>query len=159
MTIKDLMTKEVATVGPQQTAREAARIMWDCDCGVLPVVDQDHRVLGMVTDRDLCMAAMHRQASLDAFTVAEAMSKVLYSCTAADSLSTAEQIMCDNQVRRLPVVDREGRLSGILSMADVVRATQLSAGPSRPVSAEDVTNTLARICAPRDGIGQTRPSV
>lgn len=157
MTIKDLMTKDVATAQPHQTAKEAARIMWDCDCGVLPVVDHSRRVLGMVTDRDLCMAAMHGASALDAFTVADAMSRMLYSCAASDSLSTAEQIMRDNQVRRLLVVDGAGRLAGILSLADVVRATQLSAGPSRPVSAEDLTNTLARICARREAIGQPRP--
>jgi CBS domain-containing protein len=158
MTIKDLMTKDVATVGTEDTAATAARKMWDCDCGALPVVDGGNKVIGMITDRDICMAAMHRDAAPSAFRAADAMSKRIFTITETDSLSTAEQLMRDNQVRRLPVVDGNGQARGILSLADVVRATELGAGPSKPISSSDVTSTMARIVARPDQISGQRAS-
>jgi CBS domain-containing protein len=142
MFVSDVMCSQVASVRVSDHASIAARLMWDCDCGVVPVVDEDGRAVGMLTDRDICMAALHQDRPPSSIAVWEAMSKGLYSCSPGDSLRDAGEVMRKNQIRRLPVLDQERRLVGILSLADVVRATT-----GRKV--DDVTTTLADICAPR----------
>jgi CBS domain-containing protein len=151
MKVKDLMTTKVSSVGCNDTASVAGWLMWDHDCGALPVVDESDRVIGVITDRDICMAAVTRDRGPSDIVVSEAMSKTLYSCSADDSLITAEDIMRLNQIRRLPVLDSEQRLLGILSLADVIHATNRDMGPTKkPVTDEEVIVTLADISERRD---------
>jgi CBS-domain-containing membrane protein len=104
----------------------------------------------MITDRDICMAALMRDRAPSAIPVADVMSRDLQACAPDDNVSAAEQTMRDHQIRRLPIVDRERRLLGVLSLADIVRATGHHKGRgARPVAHEEVAGTLADICATR----------
>jgi CBS domain-containing protein len=97
--------------------------MWERDCGAVPVLDQEGSVVAMLTDRDLCMAAMTQGKALSEIRVSSAMSRSLWACRPDDDLSQAEALMRTRKVRRLPVVDAEGRLLGILSLSDLARAS------------------------------------
>jgi CBS domain-containing protein len=148
MKIRDLMTKQVASVRASDSTAVAARLMWDCDCGAVPVLDEEGRAIAMITDRDICMAALMRDRAPSAIPVADAMSRDLQSCGPDDSVSSAEQLMRAHQIRRIPILDRDRRPLGLLSLADIVRATDRQKGraPSE-VAAEEVAVTLADICA------------
>jgi CBS domain-containing protein len=157
MKIATLMTTNVATIRLDEPLSAAAERMWTRDCGVLPVVDTDERVVGMVTDRDICMSAWMNGCPPQALNVATAMSRSLHSCFPDDSLEAAEQLMRKNQIRRLPVVDRGGKLVGILSLADIVREAQRErARGQQEVAPNEVTHTLANICEPVAEMGLGR---
>jgi CBS domain-containing protein len=149
MKVANLMTRDVASCRPDEPLSVAAERMWTRDCGVLPVLDQSERVVGMVTDRDICMAAWMNGAPPQALSVATAMSRALHSCKPEDNLDTAERLMSKNQIRRLPVVDRSDKLMGILSLADIVRAAERNGrGGRAEVVPQEVASTLAEIVHP-----------
>ena len=150
MNVRDLMTTEVGTCRAFDGADRAARIMWESDCGAVPVLDQAGSVVAMVTDRDLCMAALLQGRPLSEIRVSSAMSRELFSCRPDDDLSQAESVMRIRKVRRLPVVDVEGRLLGILSLSDLAR---VSLAPARgkakkTLKPADVGTTLGAISSP-----------
>ena len=152
MRIEQIMTKQVDVCRPEDTLNAAARIMWDDDCGCVPVVadDRTHRVVGMLTDRDICMAAYTRGERISAVRVADAMSRGVRSCSPESTPAEAEAIMRAARVRRLPVVDGSGALLGIVSLADLAREAETEKGTRRKeVTEEQVGATLAEICAPR----------
>ena len=160
MKVANLMTKDVACCRTDEPLSAAAERMWTRDCGVLPVMDGNGKVLGMVTDRDICMSAWMNGAPPQALTVATAMSRSLHSCNPDDSLEKAEQLMRSNQIRRVPVIDSKGELCGILSLADIVR--QADRNQNQPVgksgqrdgaAAAEVTSTLANIVRPHPDTG------
>ena len=94
MKIRDLMTKQVASVHANDSTAVAARLMWDCDCGAIPVLDDEGRAIAMITDRDICMAALMRDRAPSAIPVSEVMSRDLQSRSPDDSVSSAEQLIC-----------------------------------------------------------------
>jgi CBS domain-containing protein len=150
MRIKDLMTQPVASVRSTDSTAVAARLMWDCDCGAVPVLDDEGRAIAMITDRDICMAALMRDRAPSAIPVSDAMSADLQSCGPDDRLSTAEKLMRTYQIRRIPIVDRERRPIGMLSLADIVRAKDRLKGRAakeKEVAPKEVAVTLADICA------------
>jgi CBS domain-containing protein len=98
--------------------------MWEGDCGALPVVDHDGRALGMLTDRDICMAAYTQGRALNEIAVSSAMSNHVFSCRASDSLRSLMTAMAAHQVRRVPVVDESDKVIGIVSLADIARLAQ-----------------------------------
>ncbi len=122
MHVRDLMTREVCSCRPEDTLAQAARLMWEHDCGIVPVTDGLGVLCGVVTDRDACMAAWTRGQRLTDITVQSAMATKVVSCRPEDTLAAAEQALAGSRVRRLPVVDEAGRLLGILSSADLLRA-------------------------------------
>ena len=124
MKVEDVMTRNVESCGVNQSLSAAARIMWEKDCGCVPVVDPDGRCVGMLTDRDICMAAYTQGQPLWAISVSSAMSHVVHGCLPGDSLSRAELLMRAHQVRRLPVMGFDGQLIGILSLADLAREAE-----------------------------------
>jgi CBS domain-containing protein len=126
MNVEKLMSKEVKSCSPHQSLADAARLMWDRDCGCIPIQDGD-RVVGMITDRDICMAAYFNGKSLQDIRIADAMTRDPATCHPEDTLEAAEAVMKQAQVRRLPVTDPSGRLVGILSLNDLARV--LSQGP------------------------------
>jgi CBS-domain-containing membrane protein len=95
--------------------------MWDRDCGIVPVIDDGRQVLGVITDRDICMAVSMRDAASSAIPVSSTMSQVVYTVNPEDDIQDALDIMSEHQLRRLVVVDADGTLSGILSVGDIVR--------------------------------------
>src|SRR5204863_5362527 len=122
MKIKHVMTKDPTCCVPSDTAQRAASIMRDENAGVVPVVDNDHsrKIVGVVTDRDLCMNIVAEGRDPRTTQVHECMTTTVVSCLTQDSVDKATEAMRENQIRRIPVVDEQRRLVGILSMADIV---------------------------------------
>jgi CBS domain-containing protein len=149
MTVEELMTREVASCSSSATLNTAARLMWEHDYGCAPVV-ADGRVVGMITDRDICMAAYTQDRPLSTLPVSHAMSKDVYSCSPDDPLAVAERIMRERRVRRLPVIDAKGHLVGILSLNDIARTFGRDGRPAAGgPRAREVASTLAAVCRPR----------
>jgi CBS domain-containing protein len=121
MKAEDWMTRDVRTCRPETSMNEAAHLMWARDCGVLPVLGADGRVVGMITDRDLCMGAYLQGKALANLTVADSMTRTVFSCLASDPIEEVIRRMGDEQVRRVPVLDARGQLVGVLSLSDLAR--------------------------------------
>jgi CBS domain-containing protein len=151
MRVEQLMTRQVKTCGPEDSLNRAAQIMWDNDCGCVPVCAGDRILhpIGIITDRDICMAAFFQGKPLAALRVADAMSKAVRSCRPEDSLTEAERIMREAKIRRLPVVDANGTLAGIITLADLAReADREQTTPKQTVTGDEVGVTLASIVTP-----------
>jgi CBS domain-containing protein len=146
MHIKDLMSQPVVTCAATDHLDIPARLMWEYDCGVIPVVNDEGRLCGIVTDRDICMAAYTQGQPLPAIPVSTAMAAQVMSCHPDDTIEDAERLMRDAQIRRVPVIDAAGRPQGVLSLNDLARAT--ARGRKSSVDRELVT-TIAAICEPR----------
>jgi CBS domain-containing protein len=120
MLVRDIMTPIVETCGPGSTLADAARIMWEDDCGFVPVVDPaTGRLCGVLTDRDACMAAWDFVRPLTQITVSSAMTPEPVTVGEWESVAAAHLLFREHQVRRLPVVDRDGSLRGVLSLSDL----------------------------------------
>lgn len=132
MQVREIMTDSVDLIGPQTSVREAAKRMRDENIGALPV-GEDDRLVGMVTDRDIAMRSVVDDGSADDTTVRDAMSAHVMCCYEEDSLDDAAQVMAEHQIRRLPVLDKNKRLTGMLTLADIARVDAAAAG--RAVSA------------------------
>lgn len=148
MKIEELMTKTPTTILGQDTLDIAAKKLWDSDCGVLPVVGGDGRLVGIITDRDICMSAWSKGQLLTAIHVDEAMSTQVFSVKPDQEVDAAELLMAEKQVRRLPVVDADGKPIGILSMNDVAREAARTGGKLKEGIARAI-QTIAAICQPR----------
>jgi CBS domain-containing protein len=146
--IERIMSRPVFTCGPNETLDAAAKQMWDHDCGTVAVVDETGRLVGMVTDRDICMAAFTRAQRLSEITVETVMSSDLAVCRTTDPIASLEGRMKEKQVRRIPVVDGSGRPIGIVSVNDLARAAART-GPSKAEDISGLADTLAAICEPR----------
>lgn len=133
----------VKSCGTNDNLERAAQIMWENDFGAVPVVDGDGRVVGMITDRDSCMAAYMQGRPLGQILVSNAMSKRVHGAMENDPLEVVENMMRRVRVRRVPVLDAKGRLNGILSMNDLVRHAHRSLGRTTSVG-----QTIAAICEP-----------
>ncbi len=119
MKVSEIMTRDVRLLSPGQTIREAASLMADIDVGSLPVGDND-RLVGMITDRDIVIRAVAQGKSADT-KVAEVMSKEMLYCFDTDEIDDVARNMGKAQVRRLPVVNSDKRLVGIVSLGDLAR--------------------------------------
>jgi len=150
MHIKELMSQPVVTCPTNCTLDAAARLMWEFDCGIIPIVNDDGRLAGVVTDRDICMAAYTQGRPLGAIEVTKAMAKQVVAVHAEDSIESAEELMRDNRVRRLPVIDNAGRPVGILAINDLAR---LAGQVKRSAVDRELVATIAAICEPRPGVG------
>lgn len=145
--IGQVMTPHPRTCYLDDTLDRAVRIMKERDCGSVPVVDADGHVQAMVTDRDICMAAYELGRPLSDIRVASAASRNLVAAREDESLETAERLMKQHRVRRLPVVDERGRPVGILSVSDLVRHAHFWLSKSG-VGAERIASTFAAISQP-----------
>ena len=141
MKVQDIMTPDVETCAPESDLGAAATTMWKRDCGAVPVVDAERKVVGMITDRDICMAVSTRNKLASAIKVSEVISGKVYACAPDDDIKDALETMQSAQLRRLPVVDNDGRLHGILSINDVVLHSAKGRG-KKHVSHRDVMATL-----------------
>jgi CBS domain-containing protein len=151
MQVEHLMTKQVKSCSPDDTLERAAQLMWEGDCGCLPVCAGNgiNPVVGVITDRDICMSALFQGKPLGELRVSGAMAKQLLACKARDALSVAESTMRRARVRRLPVIDDRGALIGIIALADLAReAVREHAATNKSVSEAHVGDTLAAICGP-----------
>jgi len=120
MQVREVMTPTVRTVDPQSRLTDIARIMRDEDIGAVPVADND-RLVGMVTDRDIVLRAVAMGGGIEEMSARDVMSPDILYCMADQSVDDVLQDMGDLQVRRLPVVDRDKRLVGVVSLGDLSR--------------------------------------
>lgn len=154
MKIDQYMTTNVAVVNAVDSLHSAAHLMWEIDCGALPV-EKDSAVVGMITDRDIAMAAYLCGKPLNEILVDDIMSDELFSCKPSDEIAVAENLMTMNKVRRLPVKDEANKLVGIISLNDIAVAYQSSGG--KQVKAVEVAETLSSICSHREAAtGKTK---
>jgi len=150
MRVQEIMTPAPATCGMHETADKAAQLMWDHDCGVVPIVNDQRRVVAVVTDRDLCMAALFQGKPLSHIPIDSCMASNLIVCHPEDDVAKAERLMSERQVKRVPVVNTEGTLVGILSVGDVARQfSQKLNGNGPAYLAEELVHTVAAISQPR----------
>jgi CBS domain-containing protein len=150
MNVTRLMRSEVPSCKPDDTLNRAAQIMWETGCGSVPVIDADHRPVGLLTDRDICMAAYTQGLPLGEIRVDTAMAKRVVCCGDGDDLSRAAQLMRENCLRRLPVVDGQGELVGLLSLDDIACESQRNLrGATDHNLASMVRDIYGSICSTR----------
>ena len=142
MKARDLMTPQPCCCSPDDSLTEVASMMRDNDCGSVPVVEAG-KVVGIVTDRDLAVRALARGLAGDA-TVRDVMTPSPECCGEDDDIHNVERVMSERQVRRVPIVNADGGCVGIVSQADLARATHSRSN----VSDHEVAETVARISAP-----------
>jgi CBS domain-containing protein len=144
MKVEQLMTPSPATCGPTENLAQAVERMWDANCGIIPVVDDLGHVIGVVTDRDICIAAATRGLAPGNIRVDEMRRGPVVACRPDDELKTALTAMKEHRVRRLPVTSDEGILHGIISLDDIA----LAAGSRDTVTAAEVISVMKAIYAP-----------
>lgn len=142
MTVGDVMKHAASFCGPETTLAQAGLRMAEVGCGVLPVVTASGRVLGVLTDRDICCALSASDAPAAAVLVRDAMTHEAFTVARGEDLGVALARMRAHRVRRLPVTDSEGRLEGLLSLDDIVVRTPF--GDCNP-EAEDVLRTFRAV--------------
>ena len=148
MKVAELMTSVVQSCTPETNLAAAAMEMWNGDCGALPIVDEGGRVLGMITDRDICIAAATNNQHIASIKVGEVRTGEVQSCTPETSVRDALTIFEQARVRRLPVVDEDNKLQGILSLSDILlQTTEARDKKGADVSYADVANAFKTICA------------
>jgi CBS domain-containing protein len=141
MKVRDIMTDQVRVCGPQMNLAIATEIMWNNDCGVMPVVE-DGKLTGIITDRDICIALGTRNCAARDLTVRDVETERVETCRTEDDVHTAMDTMRRAKVRRLPVVDEKGAVRGMLSLNDIVLRAERKRSA---VSCEDVVNTIKAI--------------
>ena len=143
MKVKDIMTDTPCYCLPKTNLGSATELMWNANCGCLPVLSADGKVSGVITDRDICVALGTRNRVAGDVTVCEVMSDKLYCCAPEDEIHLALQTFRDAKVRRLLVVGRDGSLVGVLSMDDILlRAEPLRLGKEPELSTDEVIRTF-----------------
>jgi CBS domain-containing protein len=147
--VKELMSQPVYTCHIDQSVQAAAQAMWEHDCGIVPVVDNESRLVGVITDRDICMAALFRNQPLSDIQISSVMASEVSTCRPEDPLIDAEHLMSQRQVHRLPVVNERGAPTGVLSLSDVARRVRRSNGSKN--GALDLAETIAAISEPHHG--------
>jgi CBS domain-containing protein len=145
MQVQDIMTRDVKSCRWDTNLAAATAILWAGDCGALPVLDGDRKVVGMITDRDICIAAGTRNWVPSDMKVFEVVPQTVHTCAPQDDVHAALETMKAQKVRRLPVVDKDGRIEGILCLNDIVR----NARKSNSLSYDDVIETVQAICEHR----------
>jgi len=155
MEVAEVMTREVKTCSVNDMVSAAAKIMWESDCGCVPVVNGERKVVGIITDRDICMAAYTQGLALSLIRVDSAMAQPVISCAPGDDVATVEELMRQNQVHRIPAVSPDGRAVGIVSLSDIAREARAAkteaAEPEIPTEA--IVDTLGEITRPRPHVG------
>lgn len=146
MKAQDLMTSSPACCTPDYSVQDAVRLMEEKNCGLIPVVEDEKsaRLVGVITDRDIALRGVGRGLGADT-PVGELMSTEISCCSPDDDLSQVERIMQDRQVRRVPVVDDDGRCLGIIAQAD------LAFHEGRGTTPEEIGRVVEKISEPTDG--------
>lgn len=145
MNVQEIMTKNVYCIGLEDSLNAAAQLMWEHDCGSVPVIGDEKQVVGMITDRDIAMAAYIRGDRLEDIPISSARSERLICCTVDDDIKDVQQLMQAYQVHRIPVVDDSGEPLGIISINDIACAYK---GGTKGLQAKAISDTLAAICEP-----------
>jgi len=152
MKVNEIMQSKVRVCTVDDTLNNAARLMWENDCGCVPVVASDGNgaVVGMISDRDICIAAYTQGKRLNDIPVGVAMAHSVLSCKPLDDVALAEAMMREARIHRIPVVDENGAVLGIVSLTDIARsALNLGDGKVALGTQAEVARTLAAIREPR----------
>ncbi len=144
MKVKDIMTQGVLTCHPDDDLGVAAKLMWDGDCGVVPVMESG-RLRGLITDRDICMGVATRGCTAKEIVVNQVMSTEPVSCLPDSDLKDALDLMRTHRVRRLPVIGRDGELEGVLSINDIILEAKAARSKTGGPSYKDVITALQEI--------------
>ena len=151
MKVSSIMNANVETMRPDDDLAKTAMVMWRKDCGFVPVVDESGtKVLGVITDRDICMASATKHEPPEEMKVRDTMASQVWCCRGDDEIETALDTMRAHQVHRLPVLDGSDRLAGVLSFSDVVRSASVD-GRIRSIGDHDLVAAYRTIKAPRVG--------
>jgi CBS domain-containing protein len=119
MQVADMMTKNVQCCSPSDPISRAAQIMSDVNCGAVPIVDENNKVVGMLTDRDIVLRVIAKGVDADACTCSDCMTSNVITASPDTDAHECADTMASKQIRRIPVVDREGRLAGIVALGDM----------------------------------------
>ena len=143
MKVKEIMTPNAKAIWLTESLADAAELMWENDCGVLPIIKDGRKVIGMITDRDICMAIAIRDSNPSGVSVEEVMTGQVYSVNPEDDIDQALQAMQEHKIHRLPVLNAEGELEGILSMNDIVLKAKAKGDG---IAYDDIVKTYQAIC-------------
>jgi CBS domain-containing protein len=150
MKVQDVMTSEVKSSRPETSLAAAAVMMLDYDCGALPVVNNENKVIGIITDRDIAIAAATKGRLASEILVGEVISRKIFSATLDEDIHMALKTMRQEKIRRLPVVNRDGMLQGILSFNDIALRAEEEEGRHHPdLTYEGAMGTFKAICEHR----------
>jgi len=150
MKVQDVMMRTPVSCGPETNLGAAVEFLWNRNCGMLPIVDAQQKVVGVVTDRDLCVALGTRNRLPGEVTVGEATTGKVFSCKPTDDIHAALETMAKQKVRRLVVLNEQGTLEGILSMDDVVlHAETGKLGRTVDLSQAEIVEALRRVYGPQ----------
>jgi CBS domain-containing protein len=150
MTVKDVLTQPAVTCQPENSVAAVVALMWENDCGMLPVLTETGELAGILTDRDICIALGTRNRLPSETTVREVMGTAPCICKPTDDIRSALQAMRAAKVRRLPVVGENGVLEGVVSISDIVLSARrglVMAGSATGVSNGDLIPALQDICS------------
>ena len=149
MKVKEIMTPNATSIWLTESLVDAAKLMWENDCGVLPIIKDGRKVIGVITDRDICMAVAINDRNPSSISVEETMTGRVYSVNPEDDVDQALQTMQEHQVRRLPVINAEGELEGLVSMNDVVLHAKPAEAGDDGIAYDEVVKTYQAICQHR----------
>lgn len=148
MLVDEVMTHEPVRCRAHDSLARAAQLMWDHDCGCVPVVDDSEHLVGIVTDRDAAMAALHSGRPLHELVVAQAMARDPVTVHPEQQVNEAQASMRRGRVRRLPVIDGTGRLVGLLSLHDLAQTASRERRWFSGVKLSEVARTFAEVSRP-----------
>ena len=146
MKVKEVMTVDPAPIWITDSLATAAQSMWQNDCGILPIIKDGKKVVGVITDRDVCMATAMRDRPQSSISVEEVMTSNVFSVMPDDDVQQAMELMQEHKVRRLPVLSAQGELKGMLSINDLVLKAEETKGKKPALTLQDVMKTYRAIC-------------
>ncbi len=151
LTVGDICTRSPRVTTPESTLAQAAKVMWDGDCGMLPVIDAARKVIGVISDRDIALAMAIRGAKAHETKVKETMNGRVVSCRADEPVGAALSKLAKHQLRRLPVVSADNVVEGVLSMADAIRNSGRFMGEKgQDLTGDNVVRVLQAISESQD---------
>lgn len=139
MKICDCMSKDVCFVKPDCNTYDASRIMCENHVGCIPVCDDEKKVVGILTDRDIILRVVACNKETKQTPVSEIMTTNVYTCKAEKDITEAQNLMAQNQIRRVPIVDQQNKMVGILSMGDLAQN-------DKKIGQQNVATTIQNIC-------------
>ena len=145
MKVREVMTPGAKAIWITESLVDAAKEMWENNCGILPIIKDGRKVVGMITDRDICMATAVRDRNPSSISVEEVMNATVYAAEPEEDVEQALQTMREHKIRRLPVLNAEGKLEGILSLNDIVLKVKGN-GEKTLIDYADVIRTYQAIC-------------
>jgi CBS domain-containing protein len=148
MKVSEICTKNPVSCGPDSDLSSVAWKMWEHDCGIIPVVDGNRMLVGVISDRDITMAAITKNRVPSAIHVREVMTGAVHSCHPGDNVLDALKTLAAYRIRRLPVIDGDSRLVGILSLSDVVHRTHIPGLGAEEIPAKEVLAALREVLTP-----------